>query len=119
MARRHAETLKGPVMLELPATSTEYIRVPVSAKEAAAWVNPTGDVVKMAVLAAGTATPAAGASSWVTAGWETDSSTDPDTYYARAQLSAFAVGVGVYDVWVQIVDTPETVIRRSGQLRVF
>jgi hypothetical protein len=101
---------------EISASSTEYVRVPVSAKASGSVVDPTADTVVMAFIA-GTSTP--GVSDWKTASWETDATTDPDTYYARCLAgSAVTLTAGTtYMVWVKVTDSPETPIKRCGLLR--
>lgn len=101
------------------ATSIEYVRVPVAAREDGAAVNPTTSTVEMAVKTSGV--PSGG--DWKTAAWETDATTTPDTYYARilvgtgTAIGALAAG-DTYSVWVRITDSPETPVKRAGFLRV-
>lgn len=96
--------------------STEYVKVPVSARESGANVDPTATTVQMAFPAVD-ADPISG--DWKSASWETDTTTDPDTYLARCLVgSAVTLAVGVYDVWVKIAASPEVVVRRSGFLKV-
>lgn len=104
------------MLAEIAAASVEYVRVPISATSSGAAVDPTGDTVQMAFLATSTA-PASG--DWKTASWETDASTTPDTYYARCLVgSAVTLTAGTYTVWVKVADSPETVMKRCGLLRV-
>lgn len=101
---------------EISTASVEYVRVAVSATASGSAVNPTGDTVQMAFID-GTATPASG--DWKTASWETDTGTEPDTYYARCLVgSAVTLTAGTYSVWVKVADSPETPVRRAGLLRV-
>lgn len=100
-------------MIELAALTNEYIRVQVSAKEDGVPVNPTADVVELAFMTSGSP----GTSDWVTGEWETDATTNPDTYYARRLTLALAPGS--YDVWVRIHDSPETVVRKAGPMILF
>lgn len=105
-----------------PATlstgSIEYVRVRVQAKASGVAVNPTADTVTMAFVSDGT-TPSG--ATFKTSSWETDTTTDPDTYYARCLVgSAVTLTAGTYEVWVKIVDSPETpVIRAKGKLVVY
>jgi hypothetical protein len=105
------------VLPEIAASSVEYVRVPVAATVAGAPVNPTSGTVQMAFIA-GAAAP--GGSDWKTASWETDATTNPDTYYARCLVgSAITLTAGTtYAVWVKITDSPETPVKRAGLLRV-
>jgi len=97
------------------ALSTEYVRVAIDA-----GVDPTADNVQMAFPLTGVA-PVSG--DWKSATWETDSSTDPATYYARCLVGPGVGGVvsltaGLYDVFVKVSDNPETVVRNTGALAV-
>lgn len=102
-----------------PATSLEYVAVNISAKEAGAYISPTSDTVTMA-FTLNNADPVA--ADFKTASWETDSSTDPDTYTALCLVGpggAVALVPGDYSVWVKVVDTPETpIITVPGLLTV-
>lgn len=102
---------------EVAASSVEYVRVPIAASADGAAVDPTADTVVMAFIAGG-ASP--GVSDWKTASWETDTTTTPDTYYARCLVgSAVTLTAGTtYTVWVKVTDSPETPVKRAGLLRV-
>lgn len=106
-------------MLYIANTSLEYIRVPVQATENGVVEDISTTTVTMAFLQEGSDPPTAASAAWKTAGWETDTTTTPDTYYARAlvgpspgvqQLSA-----GTWDVYVKITDSPEVVIRKASE----
>jgi hypothetical protein len=100
--------------------TTEYVRVPVAASLAGSSVNITGDQVQLAVVPTGTAP---GVSDWFFGAWEIDATTDPDTYYA-VLLVGPAPGVvsltagNIYDVYVKVLDNPETVVHRGGAVGV-
>lgn len=101
--------------LSLSSLSKEYVRVGVAAKEAGVAVNPTADVVQMAFVAPG-AEPAGG--DWQTASWETDQSTEPDSYFARCLVGPGAVVLaeGTWAVWLKVTDSPEVPVREVGRL---
>jgi hypothetical protein len=101
------------MILELPALTDEYVRVRVSATEDGVTVNPTSDTVELAFMTSGSP----GVSDWLTGEWETDATTNPDTYYARTRTLALAPGS--YDVWVRVHDSPETVVRKAGPMILF
>lgn len=104
-------------MLELSTASTEYLRVPISAREAGAPVDPTADTVNLAFTTGGTP----GEDDWRAGSWETDPTTDPDTHYARCLIGPAGTGtlaVGQWTIWVRIDDNPEMIVRRVGLLRV-
>ena len=95
-------------IIRISSTSREYVRVPVSASEAGVVQNPTGDTVEFSAV-----TPGAEPSTWTAGTWETDATTDPDSYYARILISGtggggtLAMADGTYDLWVRITDSPE------------
>lgn len=97
----------------ISSLDTEYLRVRVSAEEAGVAVNPTGDTVEMAFPATGIA-PVSG--DWKSASWETDGA----AHYARCLVGPTAVvlAAGLYDVWVRVTDSPEIVVRKTGQLKI-
>lgn len=95
------------------ALSTEYVRVAIDA-----GVDPTADTVQMAFPLAGNQP-----TDWKSATWETDTATDPDTYYVRCLVGPGPGGVvtlvyGLYDVYVKVNDNPETVVRNTGALAI-
>ena len=96
--------------------SLEYVKARVFAREDGAVVNPTADTVQMAFTLLD-AEPAGG--DWKTAEWETDATTDPDTYYARCLVGpsgTVTLAEGTYRTWVKLVDSPETPVLRTGLL---
>lgn len=105
-------------MLTISTASLEYVRVPVGAVTAGAPVNPTGDTVAMAFLA-GVGPPAGG--DWKTASWDTDASTYPPTYHAQCLVGpagTVTLTAGVYSVWVKVTDSPESPVKRAGQIKI-
>ncbi len=101
----------------LSSLSLEYVRLPVSAKDSGAMVNPTGDAVAMAFMASGS--PAGG--DWKTASWETDATTTPPTYYARCLVGPSPgnpLAPGTYMIWLRITDAPEIPARPVAPLIV-
>lgn len=102
-------------MIKISVLSVEYVRARVRAKEAGAIVNPTSDAVSLAFMAAGV-NPTGG--DWHAATWETT----PTSYYARCLIGPgnVIVGLGTWDVWVKITDSPEVpVIRLDETLRIY
>lgn len=98
--------------------SREYVLVKVSSKQSGSWVNITSDTVQMAFPVRGVA-PVAG--DLKAASWETDTSTDPDTYYARCEVGpggTVTLSEGVYDIYVKITDSPEIPYLYGGTLRI-
>jgi hypothetical protein len=101
--------------VRLSSLSTEYVRVPVAAEEDGAAVDPTAATVEFAFPADGTAP-----SSWETGEWETDSRTNPATYYARILVGAgdLDLAAGDYDVWVRVTLSPEVATHQAGTLTI-
>lgn len=103
----------------ISSTTREYVRVRVAAVESGVTVDPTTATVEFAAVAV-----AAEPSTWTAGGWETDATTDPDSYYARILVSgpggggALTLADGTYDWWIRITDVTERVSRRVGTLIV-
>ena len=104
--------------LRISGQSTEYVKVPVAARASGAVVNPTSDVVAMALPYKGVA-PVSG--DWKAASWETDSTTTPATYYARLLVgpAGTAYQAGTYDCYVKVTDSPEVPVLLAGQVTFF
>lgn len=101
------------------ASSVQYVLVPVRFTASGVVTDPTSAVVTMAFIADG-ATPVSG--DFKTASWETDPTTNPDTYYARCLVGtggAITLAVGVYRIWVKVTDSPEAPVLKAGLLEVF
>ena len=104
--------------LVISSLSVEDVRVRVSATKNGAAVNPTSDTVQMAFKQVN-AEPSGG--DWKTATWETDSTTTPPTYYAKCLVGPAAtvtLADGEFAIWVRVVDSPESLVRRVGKLVV-
>ena len=104
--------------LVVSSLSKEYVRVRVVAEASGVAVNPTADVVEMAFISGDTEPTSP---DWKSASWETDATTDPDTYYARCLVGpggTVTLADGLYQVWVRVTDSPEIPVKKSGQLQV-
>lgn len=102
------------------AASLDYIRAQVSARESGAAVNPTGNAVAMAFTATDTA-PAAAASDWKAASWDTDTTTTPATYRAQCLVGpggTVELTAGTYYLFVKVTDSPEAPILPCGVVKV-
>lgn len=100
-------------MLTISSRNTRYIKVPVTARVAGVLVDPTGDVVTMAFVAAGTQPVD---DDFEAASWETETDGTTTTYLARRLAAELAVGR--YDVHVHVEHSPEIVEELSGPLVV-
>lgn len=106
-------------MREISTASLEYVRVRVAAQKLGVWFDPTVDTVQMAFIPSA-ATPAG--ADWKTALWDTDTSTVPATYRAQCLVGpagTITLAAGTYTVWIKIADSPETPVKRAGQIKVF
>jgi hypothetical protein len=106
-------------MLTISSTSTEYVRVPVASERSGAAYDPTGDTVQLAFLA-GAGAPQSG--DWKAASWDTDATTYPATYHAQCLIGpaggTVTLTAGIWTVWVKVTDSPETPVRRAGQIKI-
>lgn len=105
-------------MYIIDQASIEYLRVPVAAETAGLVVDPTTQPVTIAVVPTGTE-PVLG--DFDTAAWETNATTDPDTYYAYVLIGpppglVTLTAGSIYDVYIKIIANPETIIRNTGYL---
>jgi len=101
------------ILTELPATSLQYVGVPVTAKKSGLLQNPTTDPVVMAFMPSGKDPASA---DWQAATWMTDATGTLPVYYAICLVGpggTIALGVGTYDVWVKVTDNPEIVVLKS------
>lgn len=102
----------------IAAGSLVYVRRATRNKVNGVSVDITADVVKMAFMV-GSATPQAG--DLKAASWETDNTTVPPTYLARCLVGTGGTVVltpGLYEVWVQVTDSPEQPLLPAGPLKV-
>lgn len=103
----------------MSSTSRQYLRLPVSATWQGVTQDPTGDTVEFAAVP-----PGSEPSTWTAGSWETDTTTDPDTHWARILVSGTAGGGtlaladGTYDLWIRVTDSPERPAQRITTLIV-
>lgn len=97
--------------MQVSTLSKEFVRIPVTAIVDGAIVDPTGDAVQVALVAVG-AQPQS--TDWQAGDWETAGT----QHYARL-LQNPGKAAGVYDVWLQITDSPEVIVRKAGQVTVY
>jgi hypothetical protein len=106
--------------ITIRVTSLDYLQAQVSGRESGAAVNPTGNAVAMAFPTTNIA-PAAGASDWKAATWDTDSTTTPATYRAQCLVGpggTVELAAGTYYMFVKVTDTPEAPILPCGVVKV-
>lgn len=103
---------------QMSTLSSEYVTVLVAAREAGADVNlASGATVRLAFKAEGEDPEVA---DWNAGTWDTDTTYTPTRYYARILVGpdGEVLTAGTYVVWVEITDSPETVVRPAGYLVV-
>jgi hypothetical protein len=104
-------------MLTIPASSTEYVRVPTYADDGGVPIDPiTAAYTVQMAFEAGPLPPAS--EDWVAAGWDT---TAMSGYVAQCLIGPSGVTTltaDTYNVWVQIAAGPETVVRTVGQVAI-
>lgn len=100
--------------LRFPSLTTEYLRYPVEARRDGAELDPSVYPVSFAFTARGVAPVEA---DWRDGDWEADG----DARYARILVGPAGgeeLADGLYDVWLRVVDGPETPVRYVDALRV-
>lgn len=101
-------------MSQISALSTQYVKAPITAPD-----NPTVDVVTMAFVPVGT-NP--GESDWKAASWDTVTLTGGVTQYLAKALvgpaGVITLAAGHYQVWISVIDDPETPVLMSDVLIV-
>lgn len=105
-------------MLEQSVLALRYVRVRTSARQAGAAADLSGTTVQMAFTDPDT-DPVSG--DWKTGSWDTDTTTSPDSYYARCLVGpggTIALPVGTYAVHVKVTASPEVPVERAGLMKV-
>ena len=107
----------------LSTLSTEYLKVPVTARRSGAAYDPTGDTVEFAL----TLKPAGSAadqynepSSWTAGAWWTEGG----AYYAVVNVGptgsiTSASTAATYQFWIKISSSPEAPVKYVGDVMVF
>lgn len=101
------------------AASTEYVWVPVNARENGLDIDPHLLPVTMAFPERDVAPE-----EFFNAVWDVDSTVSPKAYSAKCLVGpatggAVALEQGWYDVYVQIDSNPETPVIYSGRLEIY
>ena len=98
----------------ISSASKEYVRFPVFADTAGALVNPTGDVVQVALLSSASAPPQV--TDWHAASWDQNVIGGYAAQILVGPGGAVNPGAGTYYAWIQLTDGSEIVVRQVGQL---
>jgi hypothetical protein len=107
--------------MRMSSLATDFVRIPIAGDEEGQAADPTlGSALELAFIAPG-ADP--GDDDWHAGEWETDTTTEPPSYYARLLIGPDAdltLEPGTYDGWVRWTDNPEKpVLHALGFLHVF
>jgi hypothetical protein len=105
-------TRRPPV--NLLATSTEFLHVPVTTTVNGAPYDPTSDTVQMAFMATGV--PAS--SDWHPSTWETVGSTHNAICLIGPAGGGIPLAPGTYTVYVRVTDNPEIPVKQAGYLTI-
>lgn len=99
----------------ISTASTEYVQVPVRATDNGVVVDLGSATVEMAF------TRGDAPATWYESGVDADTSSTPTTYRVQCLIGPsgeVALGVGLWQVWVRITDSPEIVVKQAGSLKV-
>ena len=97
----------------IQASSEEFVRVPVTATVDGAAVNPTTDLVEVALVPAGTALAE---EHYAVGTWQTDTVDGVVTYYACRLVETGELAPGTYRCYVRITDDPETPVLEATDI---
>ena len=109
----------GYATVTLSHLSTQYVLIPVSATKNGSSYNPTSDTVQFAFAPTPTYVPQN--SDWVSGSWITNSSNILYPYSAQCLVGpggTTSLGLGTYQIYIKISDSPETPVLVAGQLVV-
>lgn len=107
------------MVAQISSQATTYVRIPVYADNGGVQVNPTSFTVNVAFIPViNNAAP--GSSDWKTGSWTT---TAQGGYVAQCLVGPSGgtitlVNGTTYNVWIQILASPETFIANTGQVTV-
>jgi len=103
-------------MFEIRTLSTEYVKVPVTAKKAGVAYDPSSDTVKMTF----SLTEHLGvAPTWYAASWEDMTGGHMARCLVGPSPGVVQLAAGTYNVFVQISDNPEIPVLRAGAITVY
>lgn len=97
--------------VQIPAVSTEYVHVPVTAS-----VLLDTQAVELAFLT--TTQPPDDATTWVSATWQGDPDKNRTCRVLVGPATPTPLAPGTITVWVRVHDTPEIPVRQAGQIKV-
>ena len=109
----------GYSTLGMSHLATMYYLVPVAATKSGVIYNPTGDTVQFAFMPTPTQVPMT--ADWVSGSWSTNSASVLYPYSAQCLIGpsgTTTLGIGTYQVYVKITDSPEIPVQIVGQLQV-
>ena len=104
--------------LSIPITSSQYLAVDITTIAAGMTFNPTTYPVNIAFIS-GPTQPQSG--DWHTAAWASDSSetTVCSNNSSRAKMNGLPLAAGTYQVWAQVVATPQVPVIPVGFVTIY
>jgi hypothetical protein len=109
----------GYTSLGMSQLATMYYLVSVAAIKSGSAYNPTSDTVQFAFMPSAQQVPQT--SDWRTGSWDTDTSNILYPYSAKCLVGpggTVTLGLGTYQVYVKIIDSPEIPVLIAGQLQI-
>lgn len=106
----------GYASVTISHLSTQYVLIPVQASKNGSSYNPTSDTVQFAFAPTPTYVPQV--SDWVSGSWVTNSNNILYPYSAQCLVGpgGTALGLGTYQIYIKISDSPETPVLVAGQV---
>ena len=99
--------------------SLDYVTVPVAATQAGAAYNPSPDTVQFAFMPTPTQVPQN--ADWQTGSWDTVPTSILFPYQAKCLVGpsgTITLGIGSYEVYIKIADSPEVPVLIAGNLQI-
>lgn len=111
------DELQEENVVEIAATSTEFLSVNVTATIGGATFNPTSDVVQFAFVAGPTEPTNAGP--WYTGSWVSTNQPYTAQILIGPANGGLVLPAGQYMIWVKVVATPQVPVFQAGTLIIF
>ena len=114
-------TFGTPYFDAMSHLSTVDYLVPVNATQGGTAYNPSADIIQFAFMPTPTQVPGSG--DWVTGGWDANPASILYPYNAKILVGAGAsgkavLGIGDYEVYLEITDSPQIPVQVVGQIQV-
>lgn len=109
----------GFAQIGMSQLATQYVLVPLTASQAGAAFNPTGEPVQFAFMPTATQVPQT--SDWVAGSWDTLPNSLLYPYQAKCLVGPSGVitlGLGNYVIYLKITSNPEIPVLIAGYLEI-